>query len=456
MRAKKSTAVVKRKRAPKAIAKTGNSNLQFWSSGITGSWQSSLFGPHEPFTGAWQQNAAIPTLTSPLTFSPVYSCITGIASDIGKLPINLMRETEESDIWEKIEVSPFIPVLKKPNHYQTRIQFLEQWILSKLMYGNTYVGLERDNRGIINQMYVLDPMRVRPLIASNGDVYYQLSIDVLNTITEDMVVPASEIIHDRMECLYHWLVGVSPLYACMATVGLGNAIQSSSQVFFANASQPGGMLTAPGRISDPTAARMKEQFESRFSGLNKGKTFVAGDGIEFKPFAMTADQSQLIDQLRWSVEDVARAFHYPIYKLDASKLPPYSGNNIQTLNMQYLSDCLQKHIEAIELLIETAFQLPPRMHIELDTEVLLRMDAQTLYKTISDGIRGQWLAPNEGRAKVNLKPVKGGEFPRAQVQYVSLPDLSSQQQQQQAAVPREYVADLLMVAIEKELEMSSA
>jgi phage portal protein BeeE len=38
-------------------------------------------------------------------------------------------------------------VLRKPNHYQTINKFIENWILSKLMNGNTFVLLQRDNRG---------------------------------------------------------------------------------------------------------------------------------------------------------------------------------------------------------------------------------------------------------------------------------------------------------------------
>lgn len=451
--AKPKRAVSKRRvRAPKAVSNVDGPQL-LWT-GTAGSWQSSLF-PHEPFTGAWQRNIHLHETSSPLAFSAVYACVTGIASDIGKLPMTLMRE-KTSGVWENVDNSPFLPVLRKPNHYQNRIQFLEQWILSKLLSGNTYVGLERDNRGVVNKMYVLEPTRVQPLVAANGDVYYHLGEETLNTVTEPIVVPASEIIHDRMECLYHKLVGVSPLFACAATTGLGNSIQSSSQLFFENASQPGGMLSAPGRISNETAERMKAMFEQRFSGPNRGRLFVAGDSLEFKPIAMAADNSQLVEQLQWSVEDVARAFHYPVYKLDNSKLPPYSGNNIQTLQMQYLADCLQKHIESIEELFDIGLGLPSDMHVVLDTDVLLRMDMQTLYKTISEGIRGQWLAPNEGRVKVNLDPVDGGEYPRAQVQYVPLPLLKKQEANLQQAVPREYVADLLSAQIEKELEMPGA
>lgn len=38
--------------------------------------------------------------------------------------------------------------------------------------------------------------------------------DNLSTLEEGLTVPASEIIHDRMNCLFHPLVGISPIFAC--------------------------------------------------------------------------------------------------------------------------------------------------------------------------------------------------------------------------------------------------
>jgi phage portal protein BeeE len=42
-------------------------------------------------------------------------------------------------------------VLRKPNRFQTRIQFLESWALSKLSRGNTYVLKQRDNRNVVTR-----------------------------------------------------------------------------------------------------------------------------------------------------------------------------------------------------------------------------------------------------------------------------------------------------------------
>jgi phage portal protein BeeE len=45
---------------------------------------------------------------------------------------------------------------------------------------------------------------------------------------EQIVVPASEIVHDIMNPLYHPLVGVSPLHACGSPAMLGSHIQRTS------------------------------------------------------------------------------------------------------------------------------------------------------------------------------------------------------------------------------------
>src|SRR5262245_38683707 len=137
----------------------------------------------EPFTGAWQSNMEW-RLENVLTYYAVYSCITLIASDISKLPIRLM-EYDDDDIGEEIESSTFSPVLRKPNHYQTRLMFIQNWVTSKLIFGNTYILKERDEANVVRRMYCLDPVKTRPLIAPNSEVFYQLYTDDLAGIQEN-------------------------------------------------------------------------------------------------------------------------------------------------------------------------------------------------------------------------------------------------------------------------------
>lgn len=389
-------------------------------------WTSVLNTVQEPFSGAWQQGVT-GNRTSLLSFSAVYCCVTGIASDIAKLRVKLCRD--ENGIWTEITAnSPFLPLLRKPNHYQVTGKFIEQWILSKLLHGNTYVLKERDGRNVVRALYVLDPCRVKPLVADNGDVYYEIQMDRLSQVGELMVVPASEIIHDSMPGLFHPLIGTSPLYACAMSVQMGNSIQTNSKSFFGNRSMPGGMLTAPGKISDDTAKRLKESFEEKFGGVNVGRTFVAGDDLKFVPIAMTAEQALLVEQLKWTVADVARCFHYPEFKL-GGPLPPYSGN-MQALTLSYYTDCLQSLIESLEASLDDALGLHDLgQGTELDVDNLLRMDTASLYESNNKAVGGGWMAPDEARFRANLQPVPGGATPYLQQQNYSLAALEKRDAQ---------------------------
>lgn len=375
----------------------------------------------EPFTGAWQHNMEL-RADHQVRFFAVFACITLIAADIAKLPARLMA-IDSDGIWTETASPSFSPVLRKPNRYQNWIQFIQQWVISMLMNGNCYVLKQRDARGIVTAMYVLEPTRVTPLVTTEGDVYYRLSRDDLSGVPIDVVVAASEIIHDRMNTLFHPLVGISPLFACALATAHGLHIQKGQSKFFANAARPSGVLTAPEHIADDTAARVKQYWEENYSGEgNEGKIAVLGDGLKYEPMTMTAVDAQVIDQLKISAEQICSVFHVPGYMIQVGPLPTYQ--HVGPLTQQYFSQCLQSRIESIESCLNEGLSLPSQYQVELDIDPLLRMDMETRYRAYGEAIKSAVLAQNEARKKENLKPVKGGDTPYMQQQNFSLAALN--------------------------------
>lgn len=393
------------------------------ATGYNGGGISSWFGTiAESFAGAFQQNVRIDSQRNILAFSAVFSCITGIASDVAKLRINLVEEDEDGICKKADPKSPFWAVLKKPNRFQNRIKFIEQWIVSKLLYGNTYILKERDGRGVVTALYVLDGQRVKTLVTDSGDVYYEIMVDALSGVYETIAVPASEIIHDMMVSLWHPLVGVSPIYACGMSATMGNRIQSNSTQFFNNMSRPSGMLTAPAAISDEVGQRLKKAFEDGFSLGNLGRLFVAGDGLKYEPMTIPAQDAQLIEQLKWTVEDVGRCYHYPDHKLGINT--GKSTLSIEAQEQAYYNDCLQILFESIELCLDEGLNLPSRYHTESDLDGLLRMDTAARYEALGKVVGSGIMSPNEARAKEDLAPVPGGETPYLQQQNYGLAALA--------------------------------
>jgi HK97 family phage portal protein len=373
----------------------------------------------EPFAGAWQRNMEI-RRESIVSNSTEFACRTLIASDIAKLRLKLVENS--GDIWSETTNPAYSPVLRAPNHFQNRIQFWETWILSKLGAGNTYVLKGRDDRTVVTSLYVLDPLRTKPLVAPNGDVYYQLAADNLIGIGEQVIVPASEIIHDRFNCLFHPLCGLPPIFASGLSAMQGQQIQQNSLKFFTNNSQPGGILTAAGSIDDPTAERLKKHWEENFGGDNVGKVAILGDGLKYEAMSVNALNSQLIEQLKLTDEKICTSYHVPKYKVGVGDPPPY--NNIQALNIEYYSQALQRHIEDAEECVDVGLRLPANLGVEFDIENLLRMDSTTQMSVLKEAVGAAIMAPNEARAKIGLKPVPGGNAPLAQQQDFSLEALA--------------------------------
>lgn len=393
-----------------------------------GGWFSWII--NEPFSGAWQHNISWKRKDALAHFA-VFSCTSLIASDISKLWIDLAREDQDG-IWKKIPFGKY-DVINNPNGYQNRMQFIEAWVISKLIRGNAYILMGRDSRDNVNRLYVLNPDFVTPLVSDDGEVFYQLSGDNLTGVpTSGVTVPASEIIHDRFNCLYHPLVGLSPIFACGLAAYGGIQILKNSSAHFGNMSRPSGILTAPGAIKEETAKRLKDHWEANYSGNNAGRTAVLGDDLKYQPIALTAVESQMIEQLKLSADIICATYHVPPYKV-IGNAPAY--NNIEALEAAYYSQCLQVLIEAIELLLDEKLETPEKTGFEFDLSGLLRMDTKTQVETLGAGVNKAIYSPNEARKRLNLSPVEGGDTPYLQQQNFSLAALAKRDAQEAEVQP---------------------
>jgi len=218
------------------------------------------------------------------------------------------------------------------------------------------------------------------------------------------VVPEREIIHDRFNCFYHPLVGISPIFAGGLSAMQGLAIQNDSTSFFTNGARPGGLLTAPGEINEETAKRLKALWESEYSGKNAGKVAVLGNDLKYVALKEKAVDAQLIDQLKWSATVVCSVYHVPPYKAGIGDMP--ANTNIQSLNLEYYSQCLQIHIESIEQCLDEGLGTGEGLGTELDVDNLLRMDTATQMDVLDKA--KSVLTLNERRRRLEMPKLKSG------------------------------------------------
>lgn len=364
----------------------------------------------EPFTGAFQQNAE-EKQGDLITYPTLYACIYRISSDIGKLPYTLMQKNSSNGVSTAVENSAYSPVLREPNNFQTEAQFREYWILTKLVQGNTYVLKRRDERGVVIDMYVLDPCRVMPMVSDAGEVFYQLYIDPLNTIpsnypAKNLIVPASEIIHDRCMTVHNPLIGIPPLAAAHWPALKNMKIMRSATEFFANNAQPGGILTAPSGMSDEDAKAVQDYWTVNFTGSNAGKVAIVGADMKFTPFAMKSIDSQMVEQMRYSDIQICQPFGIPPFMVGIGDIPSSLG--VDGVYQLYYQNALQPHIEHMEALLDKGLRISRPLSVQLDLDPLLRMDAAKRATVEGLLVDKMIKTPDEARISFNLAPTGGG------------------------------------------------
>jgi HK97 family phage portal protein len=275
------------------------------------------------------------------------------------------------------------------------------------------------------------------MVADSGAVFYQLQTDKLNSLPDDypaenLIVPASEIIHDRCMTVHHSLIGVPPLAAAYWPALKNMKIMRNATDFFANNAQPGGLLTAPAGMTEADAEQVKNYWTEQFAvgGAQYGKIAVIGADMKFTPFAMKSIDSQMIEQMRYGDEQICQPFGIPPFKVGIGTLP--SGLGVDGLNQLYYADALQTHIEHMEALLDEGLGIARPLGVELDLDPLLRMDEGKRADVETKLVQGKIKTPDEGRARFNLAPTGGGDTLWGQAQDYALGDLARRSEWDQA------------------------
>jgi len=129
--------------------------------------------------------------------------------------------------------------------------------------------------------------------------------------------------------------------------------------------------------------------------------------MKFTPFAMKSIDSQMVEQMRYSDEQICQPFGIPPFKVGIGTIP--SGLGVDGLNQLYYSDALQTHIEHMEGLLDDGLKIARPLGVELDLEPLLRMDEAKRAEVETKLVGGKIKTPDEGRARFNLPSTGGGD-----------------------------------------------
>jgi len=360
----------------------------------------------------WQMDLDTDTVSTNTT---VEACVATISQTVSMLPISHVRINEDGGR-TILTNSAAYRVLRKPNPFQTKSEFLVDILRRMLLTGNGFGVCTRNNRYEIDAIY--PQYQMSPYITNDSkEVYYSFSDNIL--IDLDSMIPARDVLHLKMHTNQHPLRGETPLSAAVLSGATGTSIQGHTNRFFANMSRPSGVLQTDMSLTAEQTKALRERFESLSRDVNAGGTPILTNGLKYAPITMSAVDSEIIATYNMTVRDIASIYRIPL-SLIGQNTEKSTASSTEDLMRFWVSTGLGFIIEHLENSLEALFNLPANERIEFDTEFILSADIKSRFEAYKIGVTAGVISPNEVRSREKLKPLGGGDTLYMQMQNVPL------------------------------------
>ena len=381
------------------------------------------FGKHMIFRGIWsffgwgappQQvgaqspaptepaaQAAPVTVESALQISTVFAATRLIAETVASLPFDLYEKTPEGRIPSSLSLRKVLT--RRPNRYQTRVEFWESIVFNLVLSGNSYCVITRVGKEIVSLLPVSSSQVIPEVIPKDGTIIYRVS-----NATGEKIYQANEIWHIKL--FGNGIVGLSPLAHAAQSVSVSQAAAGKCAEVYENGAKRAGILSTDRIMTEDQRKRARENFYDITSGANS-RLFILEADIKYHPTSMSPEELELLDALRYQVEDIGRFFGVPSILLNQTVGQSSLGSNVNEILAAFYKLNLRPYLEKIEESI-LRWLVPDdskEFEAEFDFDALLRADTATRLEAWGRAIQTGQLTPNEARVLEGHAPLDGGD-----------------------------------------------
>jgi HK97 family phage portal protein len=367
-------------------------------------------------TGGWGvSSSGVPVNAfTALQHAPLLSCVSILSEDVAKLPVQMFRRLPNGG---KAEVRDhyLAKILRKPNDWQTRLEFIEQMTVNLILRGNAYAPITRDARGIPEQLIPVHPDRVTLFEAPGTDGLYFFFVTrqglhemaVLSSLP--LMIAAEDIFHVRWLSTFNSLLGTSRISLLRESVGIGMGLDQHVARVMGQGARPGGVLQTDHKLTKEAFDRVATAWQQGHGGYaNAGKTAILEDGLKYNPIEMSLANAEVLASRKYQLEEIARVLRVPRHLIGL----PVEGEaaGLAQYNQIYWNSTISSYWDRFIAKFEELGDLDgDQLFVEADYSVLLRADDETRFKAYREAIAGSILTPNEVRRKEGMAEMPDGD-----------------------------------------------
>ncbi len=240
---------------------------------------------------------------------PVYAAIKLRADAVSRPSLRILRMGDGGD-GARTPVQADHPVARlmtRVNPWSTSGDLWRSAEIHLNLWGSAFWALERDGDGQW-QIWPLRPDRVTPLpgerVPLRGFVYQGRTGPVAYTPDEVVWLRYYNPLDDY--------AGFSPLSPSRLSVDMGCEGMRFNRNFLRNSAQPDFVMLTDESMTDSEISDFYDRWEARYRGPgNAHRPAIANFIRDIKPLGLSHRDMDFIQGLRWSLEEVSRAFGVP-------------------------------------------------------------------------------------------------------------------------------------------------
>jgi len=361
----------------------------------------------------------------PEQISTVYTCIDRLCKAISRMPISIYSDTTSGRTELKFHRLYYL-LRYQPNPLQNAQTFWETVEFHRLKFGNGLVRCHKDpTTAYVTKFEIIHPLRLQEIIVTGDTMTYRITrTDGYGTETVD----SADMLHFK-NISEDGYVGLNILEALKRHTNINERATAHIDNFHKNNGVQSTALETsfPGDLSAQGKLAMDDQrkdFLNTNGGPdNSGKPMLLPAFTKVVKLNLSFADSQLIETLKYTREEIAAAFGIPLFMIDgtAEKLDIeqltllFRTNTIGPIVSVYIAEFLAKLFTKDEILLKG---IKP----EFDTSVIIEMDYTKKVATIKEQVVNGLMTPNEAAAKLGNKTIPGdfGNKHYMQAQYIPL------------------------------------
>ena len=201
--------------------------------------------------------------------------------------------------------------------------------------------------------------------------------------------------------------GFSPIAPVRLTVDMGYDALVSNRSGMQNDGVPGVAFTAAVAPTEEEIQRIYTQWADRYAGpRNARKPIVLGEGMSVENLGFSPRDMQYLQAMRWTVEDVARAYNVPKPLLHDLERATYA--NIETARRMFWETAVVPELNYFETVLNDSLLSRYGGDLvcafDVSTIEALRESETELARRIEIYVRSGVMSIDEARALVGLPP----------------------------------------------------